>query len=90
MRETRVAGALVFSADVIPDLKIDHGDFVVLEQYHLKTVRERVSCEIKLWGTNRGRLLLRGKRQGETARRHPSREMSPQPLESIFSCSPSS
>src|SRR5271170_1679337 len=65
MRETRVARALVFSADVIPDLEIDHRDLVIFEQDHLKTVGERVSREIEFRRTSGGRLILRGKRERE-------------------------
>src|SRR6201987_5039675 len=47
MREAGVAGLLVFCADVIPDLQVDHGSSVVFEQNHLQAISKRVSGEVK-------------------------------------------
>jgi hypothetical protein len=65
MRESGMAGALVFSAHVIPDLQVNHRNLVVFEQNHLEAVRECVGGEIKFRRANRGRLILRRKRHHE-------------------------
>jgi hypothetical protein len=65
MRETGVAGLLVFRANVIPDLQIDYGSGVVFEQNHLQAISKRVRGEVKLRGPDLFRFvlfLLRGQR----------------------------
>ncbi len=55
VREARVAGQLVFSADVIPNLKVNHRHGVIFEQNHVQTVRKRVLGEFELRRTYLGR-----------------------------------
>src|ERR1700723_829865 len=64
VREASASGALVFPADVIPDLQVDDGDFVVFEQNYLQAVRERVRGVVDLGGADLravffGSILLR-------------------------------
>ena len=68
MREAGVAGLLVFCADVIPNLQVDHGSGVVFEQNHLQAISERVRGEVKLRGPDLFRFvlfLLRGERSSQ-------------------------
>ena len=58
MREAGVAGLLVFCADVIPDLQVDHGSGMVFEQNHLQAIGKRVRGEVKLRRPNLFRFVL--------------------------------
>src|ERR1700741_1203698 len=62
MCESGVAGALVFRADVIPDLQVDYRSGVVFEQDHLQAIAKGVCGEVKLWRPNLFRFVLRGER----------------------------
>jgi hypothetical protein len=63
-----VAGQLVFSTDVIPDLQVDNRHFVVFEKNHLQAIRKRMRRELHLRRENLRLLFLGSEGLGEQRR----------------------